>query len=164
MQIERGQVWVEKVIPMDGGEPWDRLHFVVNVQEHWLAQCKRTLVSSVTKDDGTIQTHPEDFKEFVYTGWSVDVTAPCIEQRSLEELEAIASGTYSPVDQETLDTLYETIRGQLASLDAVRKVGGFKRYRLMQESIKELVSVFCAAGGDPGLAKKLQAECWIKCR
>lgn len=154
---------MEKVIPMDGGEPWDRLHFVVNLRDYWLAHSNRTLVSSLTRDDGTIQTHLEDFK-FVYTGWNVDVTLPCIEQRSLDEIEAIASGTYSPVDQETLYGLYETIRGQLASLDAVRKVGGFKRYRLMQESIKELVSVFCAAGGDPSLAKKLQTECWIKCR
>lgn len=158
MEIEAGQVWSETVHPKDGGEPWERLHVVHGTKGYWLLDQKRFMVLSSGKD-GSFQTDLGEFhSRFTFTGWTVNARHPCIEQRSLEELEAMETGTYQPVDAEVLQAIYDAVQAQLKSLDAVKRVGGCDRYRAVKESIEALVLVFSAAGGDAGLAKKLMTE------
>lgn len=98
---QEGDVWIETVTPKIGNDrtPWQRLHFVTGTKGYWLTRDHpKTAVYSISKDQSDRhQTDLEDFLKFEFSGFSVGMV-PCIEQRSLEELQAISDGRYPQPD------------------------------------------------------------------
>jgi hypothetical protein len=154
--IERGQVWIETVTPtLSPPEPWQRLHFVHEVKHWWVADRRREYVISVSRDDSH-QTLIEDFSRFEFSGFSIDMDAPCVEQLSLTDLRQISEGCYSPLSG---DGLVESAMQLIGTLDTVGQVGGFQRKRQVEKAIVELRAVAKFLGLNTA---ELDKEIWIR--
>ena len=156
VEVKTGQVWVETVVPKEGFSPWERIHFVLETKHIWMADNKYVYVSSLTKD-GSCHTALDPFLLFRKTDLIVGVGIPCIEQRTISELEQMVSGTYSP--QVPSDKIKDAAIGLLQLIGSVASVGGHDRQAAIERAILALRDVAAFCGED---VKGLDREIWIK--
>jgi hypothetical protein len=156
VEVKTGQVWVETVVPKEGGSSWERIHFVHAVKHLWMADNKYFYVSSST-NEGALETALDKFRLFRKTDLIVGANTPCIEQRTIDELEQMIAGTYSP--QVPSDKIKDAAIGLLQLIGSVASVGGHDRQAAIERAILALRDVAAFCGED---VKGLDREIWIK--